>query len=741
MENNSKKPKNFLEDISVDKPESFQAENFIPVKKGIRPWITGVGAILIICITILLFMQLSKVTIPDMSDWKVEEVQAWALKELENTVINGVYTMETTINSVISQDIKPGVKVGKSSVLTVNYSLGADPEEVIELPDIKNMKSSELKEWINEYQMSGVSLKYEESEVIDKDKVISYELVEGSSEVFLRKNRMIIYISSGNDDLGGTVKMLDFYGKSRADIQQWGKDNQVEVIIHEEFHPEIEFGKIFAQNIKKDTKITRKDKVEVSISKGKSIRIPDFTGMSRSEASELAALYGIKVFFKLELSKSKIDTVIGQNIEAGTDIDQNQILTLKIAKEEGRIMVPDFGGLTTTEANSLAELYGIKVFLRNIDEAGEQGIVDSQSIASGIKINEDQIITLLLKEKDNAIEIPNFVGMSRSEAEVLAKKLNLDVSYLEVETTKALNQTVTKQNIKAEELVGMGETILLTIAVNSGVRPENLWKMTLSDAQAWATKKGITLNVIDSYNSEYFVGKLFNQDYSTADYIPTNKILTVYYSLGWVTVENFIGKTKSEIIKWKDEVNKKGAEIELKFIPDSDTTKAKGVITNQNILEEIVDLDQVIEVHVSATNKGVVMKNFEGLTLEELKLWCDNNNVPYLIKECYSNTYEEGKLYGQNYTGAYLPKGEYLKINQSLGKLYIKDFTNQTKSAMIEWQKEINKKGANVELIFVNLYSSDIEKGKIIDQTIVDKEVELDQDIRIFVSVSEGTGY
>lgn len=739
MQDNFKKPKNFLEDISIDKPESFQAENFIPVKKGIRPWITGVGAILIICITILLFMQLSKVTIPDMSDWKMEEVQAWALKEHENTVITGVYTMEITKDSVISQDIKPGNKVGRSSVLTVNYSLGADPQEVIALPDIKNMKSSELKAWINEYQMSGVSLKYEASEVIDKDKVISYELVEGSSEVFLRKNRMIIYISSGNEDLGGTVKMLDFYGESRADIQQWGKDNQVEIIIHEEFHPEIEFGKIFDQNIKKDTKITRKDKVEVSISKGKSIPIPDFFGMSRSEANELAALYGIRVFFKLELSKSKIDTVIGQNIQAGTDIDQNQILTLKVAKEEGKIIVPDFDGLTTIEANSLAGLYGIKVFLRNVDEAGEQGIVDSQSIASGIKINEDQIITLLLKEKDNVIEIPEFVGMSKSEAEVLANNLNLNVSYLEVETTKALNQTVTKQNIKAEEQVGKGETILLTVAVNSGVRPENLWKMTISDAQAWAIKKGITLNVIENYNSEYFVGKLFNQDYSTAEYIPTNKILTVYHSLGWVMVENFIGKTKSDIIKWKEEVNKKGAEIELKFIPDRDTTKAKGMITNQSILEELVDLDQVIEVQVSATDDGVVIKSFEDLSLEELKLWCDTNNIPYIINECYSDTYEEGKLYGQNYIDTYLPKGEYLKINLSLGKLYVKDFTNQTKSALIEWQRDINKKGANIELVFIYWYSSDIEKGKIIEQTIKDQEVDLEN--QIIVTVSLGTGY
>jgi beta-lactam-binding protein with PASTA domain len=730
--------KSFLEDISEEKPESFQEEIFVPARRSPGRFIAAAVAILLVFAIALLFVQLNGVIVPDMSAWQLEDVQAWSSREHDNTVLNGIYNMEIAADHIISQDIEPGEKIGKSKVLTVTYSLGADPEETIALPDIKNMKLSELKAWIADNQMAGITVKYETSGVIPKDEVINYEFIDGSAEVFLRKNRMVIYVSSGNEDLDGTVSMPDFYGKSKADVLQWEKDNQMDVTLHEVFNQDIEYGKIFDQNIKKDTKITRKDSVEISISRGKSIQVPDFTGMSRSEASELAALYGISVFFRLKVSKAEIDTVISQDLAAGMEIDQKQILTLQLAKEEGKVIVPDFTGLTGAEAKSLAGIYGIKVFLRGSDEAGEQGVIISQSIASGKKIDEDQMITLVLKGDKEVVIIPDFEGMSKSEAEVLAKNLNIPLSYYEIETTQASNQTVIGQNIKAKTQVDAGKTILLSVAVNSGIRAGKISEMTLDGAKAWAMQNGITLNIIDCYSRDYSAGRLYDQDCDAGDFIPSGKLLTVYHSLGLVMADNFIGKTKSEIIKWKNEVNQKGAGIRLTFIPDMDTTKAKGIITNQSILEELIDLDQVIWVWVSATDNGVLIKNFEGIAPEDFKLWCDINAVPYVINECYSDAYEEGMLYGQNYLDTYLPKGENLKINLSLGKVFVKDFSGMRKSEVIEWQKEVNKKGANIEIVFTEWYSFDIERGKIMNQTLRDQEVDLNSTITVTVSLGLG---
>jgi serine/threonine-protein kinase len=730
------KQKNFLEDLSKEKPESFREEVFVPVQKRPGRIIATLIAIVIVIIFFTFILQLSKITVPDMSKWQLEDVQNWVTKYHDNTQLNGVYNKDISQNIVISQDIKPGKKLKKNQTFTITYSLGADPQEAIVLPEIKNMSLTEIKTWISDNQLGGISIKYETSEVIQKDKVITYEFVDGSAEEFLRKNRMAIYVSSGSEDMSETFQMPDFYGKTRAEVTQWAKEQQIEVTIQEVFNEYVEYGKVYEQSIKKDTKITRKDLITVDISRGKSIQMPEFLGMSRSEATELATIYGMNVFFKLEVSNEEVDTVIRQDIAEGTEIDQKQMITLQIAKEEGKILVPNFTGLNQAEVNNLAGLYGLKVFLRNLEEAGANGIVTSQSIASGERIKEKQIVTLEFKES-KTVTIPNFIGMTKNEATVLAKNLSIDLIFNEVETTKTLNQTITNQNIKANNQIGVGESVLLTLAINSGIRVKNMWNMSLKEAQAWATQKGITLNVVDNYNSEYSAGELYYQDCNANEWLPIGKILTVYHSLGFVMVEDFIGKTKSDILKWRDEINSKGANIELSFTDDTNTAKEKGVITGQSIKGELVALDRSIRVWVSATDNGVLIKNFDGAELEDFKLWCDINDIPYIVKDYYSDTYEEETLYGQNYTNTYLPKGEYLRISHSLGKVYVTDFTYQTKSAMIEWQRGVNKKNADIKIIFVEEYSHNVEKGKIVSQNVKDTEIDLNG--TIVVTVSSGS--
>lgn len=729
------KQKNFLEDLTREKPESFQEEVFVPAPRKLSHFVVPAAIILLIILGIALFTQLSKATVPDMTGWQLEEIQSWAEQHHENTKLNGIYTKEKVANLFLSQDIPSGKRISQKKVLIVTYSLGADPEEVVTLPELKSMTLPQIKDFISDNQMSGITIKYENSEVIPKDSVISYEFIEGSDEEFLRKNRMVIYISSGTQDANETFKMEDFYGKTRAEVLQWAKGHELKVSLQEEFNEDVEYGKVYEQSIKKNTKITRADEVVIKISRGAPIEVPTFEGMSRSEASELAALYGIKLFFRLIVSREEVDQVLHQEIEAGTEIDQKQIVTLKIAKKEGKSYVPDFIGLTASEANSLAGLYGIKVFLKNTTEAGENGVVTSQSVTPGEQITADRILTLRL-DKNKKVSVPDFAGLTKNEALLLADKLGLKLITEEVENTHTPNQTVISQNRKPKTLIETGASLILKVALNSAVKARNLYPMKLKEAQAWATKNGISLNVVDYYNSDDPAGTLYEQDCAAGDYIPVSKVLTVYRSLGLVMADNYIGKTKAELLQWRDEVNSKGADIKVTFTADMDTSKAKGMITAQDIYGELVKLDQTIQVKVSATDQGVLIKDFEGKNLDDLKLWCETNAVPYIVRDCYNDTLEEGVIFGQNYKGTYLPKGEYLRINQSLGKVYVKDFTNQTKASMVEWQREVNKKMADIRITFAEEYSASVEKGRIISQMVKDTEIDLNG--TIVVTVSKG---
>jgi beta-lactam-binding protein with PASTA domain len=729
--------KNFLDDISKEKPESFRDEVFTPVHKGPGRFITAAIILLVIAVGGYFVIRMKDVKVPDMSDWKLTEVQTWASKYHDNTILQGIYSKEAELNSILSQDIVAGKRINGSSSLTVTYSLGADPNETITLPDIKTMTLTDLNTWIDENSLSGITIETETSQIVPKDSVISYEFVDGSEEAFLRKNRMVIYVSSGEESTDTTIEMPDLYGKTKAEVMQWAEEQQVKVTINEEFNQYVDYGKVYAQSINAATKMTRNDPVSVSISRGAPIPVPDFTGMSRSEASDLATLNGIKLFYKMVISDQEADSVLSQDVEAGSEIDVQQVVSLIIAKEDGKILVPDFIGLTSNEANELAGNYGLKVFMKNKDELGNNAIVASQSVKAGTKVENDKLVTLKLEENTQAVTVPDFVGLSKNAAVVLAQNQGITIAFNEVESGKIMNQTILSQSVATKNTIGSEETVLLDVAVNSGTQAAYLWKMNLNEAKAWALQKGITLNVIDYYSDDYTVGSIYYQSCESGDYIPSNKIMTVYHSLGQVMVDSFIGKTKSDILAWRDEVNSKGANITLTFKADTNTPKSKGTITEQSLYGEPASLDRNIEVWVSDTNKGVLLKDFTGMQLDEFKLWCETNGVKYIVTDYYSDTLEEGTLYGQNYTDTYLPEGEYLRINHSLGKVYVKDFTNQTKSSMVDWLTDVNKKQGNIKITFVGQYYSSIDKGKVIDQDIMDSYVDIGSTIIVMYSLGD----
>ncbi|MDF2941280.1 MAG: hypothetical protein K0S01_138 [Herbinix sp.] len=56
---------------------------------------------------------------------------------------------------------------------------------------------------------------------------------------------------------------------------------------------------------------------------------------------------------------------------------------------------------------------------------------------------------------------------------------------------------------------------------------------------------------------------------------------------------------------------------------------------------------------------------------------------------------------------------------------------------MIEWQRGVNKKNADIKIIFVEEYSHNVEKGKIVSQNVKDTEIDLNG--TIVVTVSSGS--
>ena len=708
----------FLNELTRQKPESFQEESFVPVRKSRVRLFAGL-ALASAAALITFFLMNRSVPVPDMSGWSLDEITRWANQNHANTTMKGVYSMDTAADAFISSQPDANTGLKKNDALAVTYSLGPNPDELIVLEDFSTMTVQEVQAFIDSNKLTGVSLKYEYNEIVPKDSVISYELIDGSKERFLRKNRISIYISKGAQQGDYTFKMPNFIGRTKGEAMLWSLENQVEVELKEEFSDYFDYGAIYKQSIKKDTQMTRSEKIVLYLSRGKPREVPDFIGMQKSQITELASLLGLSVGFVYQSDKGTAETALRQDTLPGTQIDVSQKILVTLSKRPDTFEVPDFSGLSAKEAESLAALEGIKVFVKNREGLATSGTekVLEQVPAAGVLSSKDTPVTLVVSSTKGNSLLPDFTGLTRSQATALAKNLSIEVVFNEVSATEAPNNTVTGQSGEAGSPIEAQQALLLDIAVNSGIEVKDLSSLSREEALAWASEKGAVITLVDTYSDTRKAGILYGQTQTTG-YLPQSGRLTLYHSLGPVSVSDFTGKTKPEIIAWQKEVNSKGASVALNFKEDPDSGKAYGTILSQSHKNDLVKLNAAIDVVVSSNTKdGVKVPDFQGVSEAEFRAWCAANSVTYIVRDSYSDIYALGTLYNQNYVNTYIKQGETLRITRSLGPLQAESFTGRSKEEVLAWQVRVNTYGAEIKLSFNEMHSDTAEKGTVMSQS------------------------
>ncbi len=726
----------FLDDLAQEKPESFREEIFVPSRGRWKRLLPAILLLVLIVPGFLLFRGMTAIRMPDMTGWNADALHAWIKGSHPETSLKEIYDKETSAGKVLSQQPPAGSRIHRNTPVTIVSSLGANPSDSVPFPDLKKMTLSQIRTWTEQEKLNGVTIRFEENGLVPKDTVINYELVDGTADQFLRKSRVIVYVSSGNGKDDITFSMPDLAGKTRAEALRWAAENKVAMTVEEVYDAVYEAGTVISQSIKKDTKIKRSDAVHLVLSKGSPVTVPDFLGLSRTEASDLAGLRNMKVFFRYQESTKAVDTVLSQDVAPGIEMDRQTVVTLLLSKKNDRITVPDFRGLPAAEAESLAALSGLKVFLRNRKEAGEDGTVQTQSEAPGKTIRNDAFITLSLTGSGMATVLPDFTGLSKSQATAMAQNLGLTPVFNEVRDTSAKNGTVLHQGLAAGKAIGKDKALLLDIAVNSGVTAVDLTSLSKEDAEAWAKQNGVAMRFVDRYNDVLPAGTLFGQDI-IGRLIPENGTVTLQHSLGRVGIGDFIGKQKLDILAWQNEVNAKGASIVLVFTADSGTTLPKGSITSQSVKSDELSLLSSITVGISSTdNTGVKIPSLENMEVNEFKSWCAVNGVTYSITERYNDDFKAGRVCGQSHQNGFLPKGEYLRVNVSLGHVHVGDFAGKDKSAVFDWQEEVNRQGASIGVSFGESWSATVPAGKIIAQSVTDNDVR--HDATIVFTLSKG---
>ncbi|MCM3618344.1 PASTA domain-containing protein [Sutcliffiella horikoshii] len=302
------------------------------------------GSVLAAILLFFIYYQMVHVKMEDFVGKPVSEARTWTTDNDLEMELTQEYSTEYEENQIISQSVPEKDKVRKGKKVQFVSSKGADPEDVIPLPDFSQMSQPDIVSWIEENHAKNLKVVYEFSETIKQGEFIRMEIRDSNitAEEYKRKDSAAVYLSKGEEVFAKDITVPDFSNKPKEEVEQWAKTNMIEMEYEEEDSNTIEANLIISQSVKAEEKVAKKDQMKVKVSLGKATLVPNFGELTPDEASEQTGLtLSVKQKFHSDVSYGKL---ISQSVEAGTKLMGQEETAVNVVYSLGRPYLRDYRG-------------------------------------------------------------------------------------------------------------------------------------------------------------------------------------------------------------------------------------------------------------------------------------------------------------------------------------------------------------------------------------------------------------
>ncbi|MCL2384129.1 MAG: PASTA domain-containing protein [Oscillospiraceae bacterium] len=277
----------------------------------------------VIIVTLIVFIGMwlnNRVAVRDFVGTSIEEVRTWALQNRIELDIRQEFSLEEDENIIIAQDIEPNSRMSRGSILTITVSRGADPEELVVIPDFEEMTYAQIRAWIGNYRLLNTTIQFEFNAEIERNEFIRAEFRDTAVEAdnFRRRDRLVIYVSRGEEVAERNITVPDFVGTSRSEVESWANERGVIIAVQEAGSQTIMAEHVISQSIPAGERVARGDTVTIVVSLGRGVTIPNFNNITRDEATmagggELAVTVRIRYHDTIPYGR-----LISQSVASGT---------------------------------------------------------------------------------------------------------------------------------------------------------------------------------------------------------------------------------------------------------------------------------------------------------------------------------------------------------------------------------------------------------------------------------------
>lgn len=186
---------------------------------------------------------------------------------------------------------------------------------------------------------------------------------------------------------------------------------------------------------------------------------------SLSKAQKLLEKLDLRWKVQEQASAQKKGEVIGSAPEEGTMVAAQAQITILVSSGKDLPTLPDFIGLSISEARNLAKQQGIAVSARGEENPAPENEVISQTPSPGSSANSVSLIYSLGQEP-GPVPVPSVLGQSQSRAQNTLERLGFSVSVRIQQTTLPEEEgIVLRQSPLATKSLPAGSTITIWVGV------------------------------------------------------------------------------------------------------------------------------------------------------------------------------------------------------------------------------------------------------------------------------------
>ena len=274
----------------------------------------------------------------------------------------------------------------------------------VQIPNLVGLSEEEIKTKLNGTKLSYEIIEEKYDVEVDKGLVISQN-PEYKNDYKIKENtKLQVVISLGQK----IVKVPKVVGKTEEEARTALEEQDLEVVVKEEFDKKVELGYVISQDVTPDTEVGAGSTVTITVSKGiEEVVVPNVIGKPKDDAVKELQDAGVVISAILtEQDTTKQDgTVLKQSLDGGSTVEKGAGITITVNQIQQLI--------DATAIINLKSVLGNDIYKnQNSDATGNTTTTEPQikTVKVKIVVGNDTVYENSHKANETNIRVP-FTGI------------------------------------------------------------------------------------------------------------------------------------------------------------------------------------------------------------------------------------------------------------------------------------------------------------------------------------------